>query len=138
MQQRRPSASPSAVTAERQSTTVPNTSCTNAWISLMACFSLRDTGEQAGLGGEAEDAAPVELEAPVLRLAAHKADIDLLDDDSELEGGEDLVPANRCDIEAGARGIALDRLGAAREAVAPGRHRRDIAPLRIIIRLDPV
>ena len=30
-----PHASPSAVTAERQSTTVPNTSCTNAWISII-------------------------------------------------------------------------------------------------------
>src|SRR5207237_2529192 len=85
-------------------------------------------GHDARLGGEAEDAAPIEAETLILGLAAHIANVDLLDDHGELEGGEDLVPADRADIEAGARGIALDRLGPAREAVAPGRHRRDLAP----------
>src|SRR5712675_141409 len=96
------------------------------------------SGEQTRLGGEAEGAAVIVAEALVLRLAAHKANVDLLDDHRELERGEHLMPADRRDIEAGARGVALDRLGAAGEAVAPGRHRRDLAPLGIIARLDPV
>src|SRR5580704_4478132 len=80
------------------------------------------------LGGEAEDAAPVEAEALVLGLTAHIANVDLLDDHRELEGGEDLVPADRTDIAASARRVTPDRLGPARETVAPGRHRRDLAP----------
>ena len=63
--------------------------------------------ETARLGGQAEDAAPVEAEALVLGLAAHIANVDLLDDHRELEGGEDLVPADRADIAAGARGVVL-------------------------------
>src|ERR1700730_18372558 len=112
MPRRAASAAPSAVTADRQSTTVPNTSCTSAWISLIG-GSLRQRSQNARLGGEAEDAPPVEFETPVLRLAAHEANVDLLDDDGELEGGEHLVPADRRDIETGAPGIALDRLGPA-------------------------
>src|SRR4029077_13049698 len=77
-------------------------------------------------------------EALVLGLAADIADIDLLDDDGELEGGEHLVPADRSDIEPGARGIALDRIRARRKPLAPGRHRRDLAPGGVIARFDPV
>src|SRR6267154_5446109 len=104
-------ASPSAVTAARQSTTVPNTSCTSVWISVIAIlpdeafrsgrllrFARNDSkkschceersdeaissnidlrsSQHSRLGGEAEDAAPVEAEALVLRLAAHEANVD--------------------------------------------------------------
>jgi len=77
-------------------------------------------------------------EAFVMGLAAAPADVDLLHDDGELEGGEDLVPADVADIEAGALGIAGDGLGARRKAPMPGRHRRDAAPGRIGARLGPV
>src|ERR1700724_1549326 len=103
-------ASPSAVTAERQSTTVPNTSCTSACISVICRSSLCTVRQHARLGGEAEDAAPVEAEALVLGLAADEANVDLLDDHRELEGGEHLMPADRRNVEAGAGGVALDRL----------------------------
>src|SRR3979490_1062599 len=71
--------------------------------------------QRARLGGEAEDAAPVEAEALVLRLAAHEANVDLLDNHGELEGGEHLMPADRRDVEAGPRGET-----AACPAPAPG------------------
>src|SRR5436305_7432342 len=92
------------------------------------------SGQQTRLGGEAEDAPVIVAEALILRLAAHKADVDLLDDDRQFERGEHLMPKDRADIEAGALGVALGRFGAARETVAPGRHRSDLAPLRVIAR----
>src|SRR5580700_892112 len=132
------SAWPSAVTADRQSTTVPNTSCTSAFSSVIGSSSLYETGQSARLFREAEHAPPVEFKPAILSLAAHIADIDLLDDDRELERGENLIPADRADIEAGARGVTLDGFGQSREAVAPGRHRRDRAPSLGVVRLDPI
>src|SRR5205085_7763758 len=96
------------------------------------------SGEQTRLGGEAEDAPVIVAEALVLRLPTHKANVDLLDDDGELEGSEHLVPKDRADIEAGAGRVSRDRIGAARETVAPGRHRSDVAPLRVVAGLDPI
>src|SRR3954452_21785829 len=74
----------------------------------------------------------------VLGLTAHEADIDLLNDDRELERGENLMSAGRADIEAGARGIATDCLHPAWKSLAPGRHRGDFAPFGRIARLDPI
>ncbi len=69
-------------------------------------------GEAARLVGQSQDAPVIIAKALVLGLAAHIADIDLLNDDGQLEGGEDLVPKDRVDREPGARGIALDGVGA--------------------------
>src|SRR5436190_2672713 len=96
------------------------------------------SGEQTRLGGEAEDAVVIVAEALVLRLPTHKANVDLLDDDGELEGSEHLLPKDRVDIEAGAGRVSRDRIGAAREIFAPGRHRSDVAPLRVVAGLDPI
>src|ERR1700716_3262742 len=93
--------------------------------AISSNIDLRSS-QYARLGGEAEHPPPVEAEALVLRLAAHEANVDLLDDDRELEGGEHLMPADRGDVEAGARGVTVDCLGPARGAVAPGRHRRGL------------
>src|SRR5712671_6440248 len=105
---------------------------------LLVSPTLILNGQPARLVGEAANAAVIIAETLVLGLAAHIADIDLLDDDGELEGGEDLVPADRGDREPGARGIALDGVGTGREALAPGRHCGDLAPDRVVARLDPV
>src|SRR6266576_1222252 len=96
------------------------------------------SGEQTRLGGEAEDAAVIVPEALILRLPTHKANVDLLDDDGELEGSEHLVPKDWVDIEAGAGRVSRDRIGAAREIFAPGRHRSDVAPLWVVAGLDPI
>src|SRR4030081_2087257 len=44
--------------------------------AISSNIDLRSS-QYARLGGEAEDAAPVEFEPPVLRLAAHEANVDL-------------------------------------------------------------
>src|SRR5204863_5423286 len=106
-------------------------------ISAHALFHTIDAGQPARLGGKAEHAPPIELEPPVLRLAAHITDIDLLDDDRELERGENLVPADRADIEADARGVARYRLRPAGETLAPTWHRRDLPPFLRVARFDP-
>src|SRR5438094_9656818 len=104
----------------------------------MAAPSGLSPGETSGLVGQAEDPPVIVLKTLVLGLAAHIADIDLLDDDGELEGGEDLVPADCGDLEPGAGGIALNGVGAGGETLAPGRHRGDLAPSRVVARLDPI
>src|SRR5204863_7317218 len=96
------------------------------------------SGEQTGLGGEAQDAAVIVPEALILRLPTNKANVDLLDDDGELEGSEHLVPKDRADIEPGAGRVSRDRIGTIRDTVAPGRHRSDVAPLRVVAGLDPI
>src|ERR1051326_5475598 len=101
-------------------------------------FKSSRASQDAGFGGEAEHAAVVMAEALILRLAAYKADIDLLDDDGELEGSEHLVPKDRGDIKACARSVALDRFGTGGETVAPSRHRSDLAPFRVVVGLDPI
>ena len=82
--------------------------------------------------GQPEDAPVIVAETLVLRLTAHEADIDLLDDDGELERGEDLVPADLGQIEPGACGVALDGLGAAPATSRPpaGRTWTDVIPLK--------
>ena len=64
------------------------------------------------------------VEARADHRAAGRAGGDALADDGELEEREGLVPVGVGDVEAGRARVALDHLGARREALGRG-HRRD-------------
>ena len=64
----------------------------------------------------------------VLGLAPDETNENLLQDDGDLEGAEDVVPPHRAEVEAGPLRVARDRLGARGEAVAPARHGRRLDP----------
>src|SRR6185436_15999841 len=76
-----------------------------------------------GVTGQIGDARVEGRETAVRRLPLHVAIVDLLDDDGDLEDGEDLVVADVRHVTAGARGVARDHL-IRRQVAGPVRHRR--------------
>src|SRR5262245_49015591 len=91
------------------------------WMNRASRFLGRRTVALAardGHGGldHGGDALAHLAEARVARLAAHEADVDLLQDDRGLPQRERLVPAHVLERAAGAARVALRDLGARREA----------------------
>src|SRR5262245_35017249 len=72
--------------------------------------------------GEILDARAETGEARIGGLALHVAEIDLLNDDGDLEDGEDLVVADVGDVAARARRVALEQF-VAREIAGTMRYR---------------